>query len=291
MNSRPLFRSDSAYESAMSLYDEALELLTHPYDCTTVPTRYGDTHVISCGDEDAPVVLLWHGMNVNSTMWVGLMNCLAPLYRVYAIDTIGNQGRSAATRPDKHSLAHSEWALDVMDALHVQQAHCVGFSQGGWLIFRLAELAGNRILSAVLLSCAGIAPINYSLLLRMAPALFFPIGEQRAYALIRLTSAPRHKPSPYEVRVFMNMQDYHVEGVVPLLQPEQIRSLTAPVKLIMGSYDRTFRAARVTRRLQKFLPKAEVTILGGLSHGLEENRPLVYDHIIQFIERHTKQTP
>lgn len=281
--SRPLFRTVNAFQTAMRDYDQALQRMVYPYEVRYVPTRHGSTHVILTGTVGKPWVVLWHGMNVNSTMWCGLMDLLGADYQIAAIDTIGNQGRSAATRPNKHGAAHSEWALDVLDGLDIPVAHCVGFSQGGWLIFRLAEVASQRIRSAVLLSSAGLVGVNLQLLLRMAPALLLPAGEARARALIRMTSAPRHQPSPYEVRVFMNMQNYYIEGRVPVLHDSQIRALRAPVRLIMGGYDHTFNPPRAIRRFQRLLPHGETILLDSLSHGLEEDRAHVYHLIEDFL--------
>lgn len=281
----PLYRSNAAYEAAMRDYDAALSTLAVPYESRYIPTRHGFTHVVVSGTAGKPPVVLWHGMNVNLTMWCALMNLLAPDYHLFAVDTIGNQGRSAPNRPNKRSPAHSEWTLDVVNGLALEPAHHVGFSQGGWLIFRLAEVAAERIRSAALLSCAGLVPVDYRLLLRMAPALLYRSPEARARAMIRFTSAPHHHPTPYEVRVFMSLQAYRVEGRVPVLSDEQIRRLTCPVTLIMGAQDHTFDPWRAVKRFHRLLPHGEAVLFDGLSHGLEEDRARVYDHLRAFLAR------
>jgi pimeloyl-ACP methyl ester carboxylesterase len=283
---RRLFRSQGAYDAAMHTYDDALAQLRRGCLRQYVETDYGHTYTVSIGPQDAPPVVLWHGMNVNLTMWVPLMNLLADRYRVMAIDTIGNQGRSAPTRPDKRTAAHARWGQQVLDGLGVARAHHVGFSQGGWLVFRLAEMAADRIASAVLLSCAGLVPVDYRLLLRMSPALLVREPERRARTLIRLLSAPNHVPNPYEVRVFMNMQHYALEGTIPTLSDHQLRAVTAPLLFIMGAYDRTFRPVAAIRRVRRVLGHhADALLLSGLSHGLEENQPLVHQTIINFLNR------
>lgn len=266
-------------------YDAALSTLSIPHESRYIATRHGFTHVIVSGTIGKPPVLLWHGMNVNLTMWCELMNLLAPDFHLFAVDTIGNQGRSAPNRPDKRSMAHSEWALDVLDGLELPRAHCIGFSQGGWLIFRLAEVAAERIQSAALLSCAGLVPVDYRLLLRMAPALLYRSPEARARAMIRFTSAPNHHPTPYEVRVFMNMQNYRIEGRVPVLRDAQIRCLECPACLVMGAQDHTFDPWRAIDRFQRLLPQGEAVLFDGLSHGLEEDRPRVHTHVRAFLTR------
>src|SRR6476660_10488411 len=74
-----------------------------------VPTREGETFIIACGDAKAPPVLLLHGSAANSAMWMGDIAAWAPHFRLYAIDTIGEAGLSASSRPPLGSDAHARW--------------------------------------------------------------------------------------------------------------------------------------------------------------------------------------
>src|ERR671917_1655464 len=58
-----IYRSPKGQAEVLRLYDEVLSDLGMGHDHTTLPTRYGETHVLSMGPEDAPPVLFLHGAN------------------------------------------------------------------------------------------------------------------------------------------------------------------------------------------------------------------------------------
>jgi hypothetical protein len=58
-----IYRSPKGQAEVLGLYDEVLSGLGIGHDHTTVSTRYGETHVLSMGPEDAPPVLFLHGAN------------------------------------------------------------------------------------------------------------------------------------------------------------------------------------------------------------------------------------
>jgi hypothetical protein len=54
-----VFRSAAAQAEFSKAYEAALGLWPVPYEELAVPTRYGETHVVACGDRRAaPLVLL-----------------------------------------------------------------------------------------------------------------------------------------------------------------------------------------------------------------------------------------
>ncbi len=46
-----------------------------------VPTREGETFVVTCGDENAPALVLLHGGMTNSAMWMGDVAAWAEHFR------------------------------------------------------------------------------------------------------------------------------------------------------------------------------------------------------------------
>jgi hypothetical protein len=55
----PIFRTEENRTKLMAIYDEGLRHWRVPYETFFVPTRYGRTHVIACGDpESAPLVMI-----------------------------------------------------------------------------------------------------------------------------------------------------------------------------------------------------------------------------------------
>ena len=65
-NSR-LYRSAEGYATMMASYNAALARWSVPYECLSVPTRHGTTHLIASGDPEAPTLILLGGAGANAT--------------------------------------------------------------------------------------------------------------------------------------------------------------------------------------------------------------------------------
>ena len=92
-------------------------------------------HYTAWGDASLPVVIAWHGLARTGRDFDALAEQLAPHYRMICPDTIG-RGLSqwSPTPKDDYSFAtYARITLDLMDALHIQQAHWIGTSMGGAL--------------------------------------------------------------------------------------------------------------------------------------------------------------
>ena len=83
------FRTMDSQREYFSAYEEALKLISVPYQEKYVETTFGDSHVICCGDEkNAPLVLL-HASSCGSPLWYKNIAFLSRFFKVYAIDLIG----------------------------------------------------------------------------------------------------------------------------------------------------------------------------------------------------------
>ena len=164
-----LYKSAEGYRRVMAHYDTSFQKMGIPYETKYVETRFGPTHTVISGNESGKSIVLWHGLNANSTSWIDSITALAPTYRVYAIDAIGGMGKSAPSRPSKAGLAYGQWAAEALEGLGLKQANMIGISNGVWLILKLGSVASEMIGSAVLMSAGGFRPISKMQILRMIP--------------------------------------------------------------------------------------------------------------------------
>jgi hypothetical protein len=51
---KTIYKSPKGYKTLMAFYEANLERWPVPYECLTVPTRHGETHLIASGPPDAP---------------------------------------------------------------------------------------------------------------------------------------------------------------------------------------------------------------------------------------------
>jgi pimeloyl-ACP methyl ester carboxylesterase/membrane protein DedA with SNARE-associated domain len=117
-----------------------------------VHIAFRDQHPDSAGDW--PTVVLLHGSPGDNGAFWALGPALATRFRVIAPDLPGFGG-STREIPDYSIVAHAHYVLQLLDSLHIKQAHIVGFSLGGGVALNIASLAPDRVRSLTLLSSIG----------------------------------------------------------------------------------------------------------------------------------------
>ena len=94
-----------------------------------------------------PIILV-HGHSLDSRMWDDQFAAFAAHHRVVRYDCRG-YGRSSQQSEDFHFL-HAADLVTIMDSLHIDRAHIVGLSMGGFITADMLVYAPHRMLSAVL---------------------------------------------------------------------------------------------------------------------------------------------
>lgn len=88
-----------------------------PFEEIDVETRLGPTHLIASGPPDAPPLLLLGSFAASATVWRVNVEALSQHFRTYAIDVIGQAGKSRAMHPIRNRRDYAPWLGDVLDAL------------------------------------------------------------------------------------------------------------------------------------------------------------------------------
>lgn len=129
-----IYRTRKAKENILNTYDRLLEAWGTEVLPVKVPTRYGTTHINVFGREDAPPVVLFHGVGDDSAlMWIYNAAALAPHFRLYAVDTLGGPGKSIPNENYTKEFENAEWIDDLLDGLELKQVDLAGVSHGGYL--------------------------------------------------------------------------------------------------------------------------------------------------------------
>ncbi len=152
-----LYKSEEGYNAIRDWYDALLEQIEIPFESRYVDTRFGRTHMLVCGPEDAEPLVLVQAVAGSSPLWRNQLPVLAEHFRVYALDTNGQPGRSAPNPPSFFNDDYVNWILDVLDALGIDKANFVGVSTGGWKVMRVATDHPERVASLVMLSPIGLS--------------------------------------------------------------------------------------------------------------------------------------
>jgi pimeloyl-ACP methyl ester carboxylesterase len=149
------FRTEEAKARYMAAYDAVLAKWPVAYEDITVPTRLGATHVIASGPADAPPVILLHAAMATATIWRPNVEALSEHFRVYAVDVIGQGGRSVASRMVESRRDYADWLNDLLDGLGIARASIVGNSYGGFIALNYEVMAPERLDRVVLISPGG----------------------------------------------------------------------------------------------------------------------------------------
>ena len=89
-----VFKSQEGKKQILEYYDFLLKKISNPYERLIVDTSYGKIFILAMGKKDLPALILLHGSGMNSSMWIKEMEEYSKCFRVYAIDTLGEPGRS-----------------------------------------------------------------------------------------------------------------------------------------------------------------------------------------------------
>jgi pimeloyl-ACP methyl ester carboxylesterase/membrane protein DedA with SNARE-associated domain len=108
------------------------------------------------GTGDVPIILLHGSPSQGARDWRNFGPELAARgFETLAIDRIGF-GASSKWAPSYSIKANARATLATMDAMEIERAHVVGWSQGGGIAAWMADLAPERVASLTLLGSIGI---------------------------------------------------------------------------------------------------------------------------------------
>lgn len=278
MNEKSIYKSEAGRQAIMAMYDDMLAHWPVPYQALTVATRHGETFVIACGDPALPVLVMLHGAGSNSAVWRGDMLVLSRTHRVFAVDLIGEPGKSAPNRPKWDSPAYADWMTDVLDGLGIERATLCGISQGGWAALKFAVSAPERVERLVLLAPGGVVADKVSFLPRAV--LYMLLGQWGARRMTRILFGDQPVPDGVEEITTMVTSNFNARiGVVPLFSDDELGRLTMPTLLIGGGQDVIRDNEKIAARLRLLLPDVAAIILPYAGHALLNVTDLIADFL------------
>jgi pimeloyl-ACP methyl ester carboxylesterase len=293
-----VYSSPLGYHAMQDWYTSTLDRSGLVCTSRTIGTRFGDTHLLAAGHLDAPPVILLHGSEGTALSWRYQFTALSGTMRLYALDVIGSAGKSAPARLPHAGLHYAEWLTDLLDGLQLAHSSFVGISNGSWLIMKLAELAPERINTAVLLSANGLVPVRFPYRLtrwleitalgRLQEAFSRRLVTCRlVQAALTLATPGGATLDPDEIEWFYLLaKHYRFRFPPPPLADEQLRRLTAPTMLLMGEADPFFSPHAAVLRARAHLPNMRVAeVVAGAGHSMITEKPeLINQRLADFLQ-------
>jgi pimeloyl-ACP methyl ester carboxylesterase len=274
----PIFRTPEAKQQVLARYRDVLRAWPVARTERMLSTREGETFVVSCGAASSPPLILLHGAHANAASWMMDAAYWSRRFRVHAIDMIGEPGLSAPSRPPFDSETHAFWLDDVLDGLGIKCASFVGISLGGWLGLDYAIRRGDRVAKLVLICPAGIGR-QKNFLLKAAPLMLLgPWGIATMRKMVLGPMPDDLAPEAEAVIELMNLIGRECR-VRPLKPPrfndEALATLRMPLLAIVGGQDVLLDSRDTQRRLQQFVPQAQIRFLPEARHLIRGQAPTI----------------
>ncbi|MFC0450652.1 alpha/beta fold hydrolase [Rhodococcus jostii] len=259
----------AAVDDFFRAYDSLLDDWPVNVTPVNVPTPFGPTRVNVCGPETGTPILLLPGGGATSTVWVANVAALARGHRVFAVDVMGDVGRSVNDGAPLRTAADLvAWLDAVLDHLGATSAGVVGHSYGAMIALAYALHDSRRVDRLVLLdptSC--FAGMSRRYVLHAVPLLIRPTEKRQRRLIGWETAGAGVDPRWLRVTALGAAAFGRTSLVVPPRpNARALEGLTVGTTVVLAGGSRAHDAGRVAENARRLLPFATVTTIPGATH-------------------------
>ncbi|HOC70545.1 MAG TPA: alpha/beta fold hydrolase [Candidatus Hydrogenedentes bacterium] len=255
-------------------------------------------HYIDEG-QGVPVVLVHGFMNPAHLQWgrTGRIEALAKDYRVIALDNRGH-GRSGKPHdPGQYGVQMAEDVVRLLDHLHIDKAHIIGYSMGGFITLKLAVLHPERLLSAAACGAGWLQPTEENR--EFGETVARAIETRTGFGpLLRRLGLPDRPMTFWEKAVLhLVFNFYHdpkalaavsrASSQITLTEAE-LRANTVPVLTIIGGKDGLLPEAEA---LAAVMANHRLVVLEGKNHNNTDVSTEFLADLRHFLAAHTPAKP
>jgi pimeloyl-ACP methyl ester carboxylesterase len=292
------FKTLEGEAAYLAAYAAAMKLWPVPYDELETSSRFGKTHVVVSGPKCAPPLVLLHGYWATLTMWSLNVADLSEHHRVYAIDVMGQPGRSTPDEPIRTAAEYVEWLTATLDGLGLDGISLAGMSYGGWLALSYALAVPARVHKLVLLSpAASLRPLVKQFTRRGMVMLMCPTRVTVRWFMRWL--AVRDEPQDATVRrlgdtvvdlMWLGLKHYRFQPetlrVVPtVFSGRELRAMRVPTLLLIGDHEVIYDPEQALDRARALIAGLEGQLVPNTSHDMTfVQHRLVDARILEFLE-------
>ena len=272
----PTFNKIDDQRKFLSDYQKELSSWAVPVKELDVETEFGKTHIISFGNPDGKPLILLHWFYSNSTEWKYMAPFLQERYSVYAIDIIGDMGKSYAYNPPKNDKEVSVWFNQVMDSLELKKVALCGHSNGGFQAMLIAQQNPDKIEKLILLApAAGLKPFSLEFYLTTFGTALYPkdnileIFKNSGTLKPDLWSKEMTEMSAISFRAAANQLRVYPRE----FSDDELKAIKVPTLLILGNKELIYTPAKAAGRATAILPDSRVIMLKECGHAIPYDAP------------------
>ena len=287
------FKGDAQRDQYSAAYDRALAAWPSAPVQLDVPTRFGSTHVHSCGTPGGVPIVLLHAVAVSSPLWFANVGPLGEHHPVYAIDTITDAGRSAQTAPVRDGSDVATWLEETLAALGLREVHLIGLSYGGWMALNQACRSPGRIASVASVDppgAVGRMKMNVSFLPDAALAKFAN-SDAALHRLLQKLNNGKAPPPVIADLAIAGLRTFALKQPFPKrLTDQELSAIAVPTLYMLGDRSPVTNSARAVERVESLVPGVQVEVVAGAGHMLPVECPEVFnDRVLRFVDDVTRR--
>ena len=262
------FKSVAGEKEYIDCYDSILRRWPVSTEEIRLPTSYGETNVIVSGKDGQPSIALLHPLSTGSAMWNFGIKTLSKHHRVYAIDTIGNAGKSRATRLPQIADEYSMWLNEVFEHLGLNEVILIGASYGGSIALRYAINRQDKINRMILLFPPfGLVRTKPSLILKILP-FSFGMNEKKAEKLLSLMCSNISQLDE-DLRRLLVLSTLHFTPYTLVMKPcsdKDLQNIKVPLTFIVGEEEILFDRKQAVERMKRNISQCKNIVIPGMKH-------------------------
>ncbi|MBY0009964.1 alpha/beta fold hydrolase [Paenibacillus typhae] len=284
-----IFKTEAGEEEYYLCYEKSLECFEIEGTSYYIATASGDTYVTRFGDPGKEPLLLLHGMTMSSTMWFPNIQHLVQERCVYAVDVMGDFGKSKPALAIKNRQAANQWLLEVADALQCSRGDLAGHSMGGFLALNFALAYQERVSKLLLYAPAGaFHRVSLRFFAKIYPALLFHTEKRIDQAFLWFSGKGEPLPPVFRAQVLSGYS--HAKPLLQLMpsvfEQKEFIDYHIPTLLLIGDKEVIYPAGKAMANAKSLIPDLEAHLIAGASHSLTmEHADAVNELTVRFLKR------
>lgn len=262
------------------LYTAAMEFESSKAQLSYRTGRFDETsfaYLEGPKSEGQETIFLLHGFSANKYNWLRFAGHLSSDYHIIALDLMGHGDTSAPMTASYSIVEQVEYVKQVAATLGIKQFHLVGNSMGGAISSLYAATYPEQVLSATLISPAGVhdVPSDMDKLLEGGsnPLIATTLEEFDAVMDFVMVEKP-FIPAPIAkveaeksvARVEINRKIFKdIRQDLELGLESRFQNISSPVLIIWGDQDRAIHVGNIDK-YASLIPNAKKAVYEGIGH-------------------------
>lgn len=223
-----------------------------------------------------PVLVMLHGFSADKVVWLRFARHLTEQYQIIIPDLAGHGASPYQNEWDYSVPAQSRRVQLLLDAMHIQSAHLIGNSMGGFISADFAIRYPERTLSVTLVDPAGVFSPEPSLMQQMLASGRNPFIIQNRQQFDEFYAMTMAQP-PLVPDIVLEAVSQSYQARQAQLQKmfndvhngnsleQQLHKLKAPAMLWWGDQDKLLHVS-ATQVWQAGIDQLEVHVFEGIGH-------------------------